>query len=243
MLCWSAAEAGRYLELYKSYEHAGFAAIRGAQSQTYAEKLVDFVTVPRAVNKADAVGLVSTFGSLRAAVNADPETIGVIGGWGEKKVKAWCEAVEEPFRARKGGAKATSSQAGSNGTQGRRRALDETVPLSRVPLRDMAGVITSRSQGAASGTSTPGAEQPQAKRPRLAEVAENEEEEEAMLAAAIAESRKMAEEEERIRSGVTLPQFSGGGGEASSSSSTAAKQGDELSDGIAAALAKLRKDG
>lgn len=234
VLCWSAAEAARYLELYKSYEHAGFAAIRGAQSQTYAEKLVDFVTVPRAVNKADAVALVSTFGSLRAAVNADPETIGVIGGWGEKKVKAWCDAVEEPFRARKGGAKATASQA--------RTVLDEAIPLGRVPVRDTAGIVASRSQGDASGVSTPdAAEQPQAKRPRLAAVAANEDEEEAMLAAAIEESKKMAEEEERVRSGATLP---GGGGQASSSSSTAAKQGDDkLSDGIAAALGKLRKDG
>lgn len=230
VLCWSAAEAARYLELYKSFEHAGFAAIRGAQSQTYAEKLVDFVTIPRAVNKADAVALVSTFGSLRAAVNADPETIGVIGGWGEKKIKAWCDAVEEPFRARKGGAKATASQA--------RTVLDEAIPLSRVPLRDTAGIIASRSQGDASGAGTPGgAESPQAKRPRLAAVAANEDEEEAILAAAIEESKKMAEEEEKMRSGATL-------GQASSSSSTAAKQGDDkLSDGIAAALAKLRKDG
>lgn len=244
VLCWSAAEAARYLELYKSYEHAGFAAIRGAQSQTYAEKLVDFVTVPRAVNKADAVALVSTFGSLRAAVNADPETVSVIGGWGEKKVKAWCEAVEEPFRARKGKKAGSSQAAGGSSTQGRRRVLDEAVPLSRVPLRDMAGLIASRSQGEASCISTPNAEEPLAKRPRLA--AANEDEEEAMLAAAIEESRKMAEEEERTRAGGNLPQFAsedGGEGEASSSSSTAAKQREELSDGIAAALARLRKDG
>lgn len=246
VLCWSAAEAARYLELYKSYEHAGFAAIRGAQSQTYAEKLVDFVTVPRAVNKADAVALVSTFGSLRAAVNADPETVGVIGGWGEKKVKAWCEAVEEPFRARKG-TKAGSSQAAgaaaNSSTQGQRRVLDEAVPLSRVPLRDMAGLIASRSQGETSGTSTPNAEEPPAKRSRLA--AANEDEEEAMLAAAIEESRKMAEEEARTRAGGNLPQFASdeGGGESSTSSSTAAKQREDLSDGIAAALARLRKDG
>lgn len=246
VLCWSAAEAARYLELYKSYEHAGFAAIRGAQSQTYAEKLVDFVTVPRAVNKADAVALVSTFGSLRAAVNADPETIGVIGGWGEKKVKAWCEAVEEPFRARK--APKASQAAGGGSTQARRRALDEAVPLSRVPLRDMPALVASRSQAeAASSTTMPGAEEPQAKRPRLAETAAtNEDEEEAMLAATIEESRKMAEEEARIRAGGNpqQQQFAGDeGGEASSSSSSkTAKQREELSDGIAAALARLRKE-
>lgn len=47
VLCWSAAEAARYLELYKSYENANFSAIRGQQSTNYADKLVEFVTVPR----------------------------------------------------------------------------------------------------------------------------------------------------------------------------------------------------
>lgn len=101
MLCWSAAEAARYLELYKSYEKAGFAAIRGQQASTYAEKLIDFVTVPRSLNKSDAVALVANFGSLRNAVNADPEQVGMLGGWGGIKVKRWFTAVEEPFRARK----------------------------------------------------------------------------------------------------------------------------------------------
>ncbi|KAK1759561.1 DNA repair protein rad10 [Echria macrotheca] len=74
ILCWSAAEAARYLELYKSYEHVvAFDAIRGQQATGYAERLVEFVTVPRAINKADAVALVGTFGSLREAVNAGPE--------------------------------------------------------------------------------------------------------------------------------------------------------------------------
>ncbi|KLU92142.1 mating-type switching protein swi10 [Magnaporthiopsis poae ATCC 64411] len=54
VLCWSAQEAARYLELYKSYEHANFSAIRAAQATGYAERLVEFVTVPRAINKADA---------------------------------------------------------------------------------------------------------------------------------------------------------------------------------------------
>ncbi|KAL9103072.1 MAG: hypothetical protein Q9187_009048, partial [Circinaria calcarea] len=58
ILCWSAQEAGRYLELYKSYEHASPTSIRAHQSSSYAEKLVEFITVPRSINKTDAVGLV-----------------------------------------------------------------------------------------------------------------------------------------------------------------------------------------
>jgi DNA excision repair protein ERCC-1 len=101
VLCWSAQEAGRYLELYKSYEHASPSSIRAHQATSYAEKLVEFITVPRSINKTDAVGLVSTFGSIRAAVNARPEEIGGIAGWGEKKVQRWCETVREPFRVQK----------------------------------------------------------------------------------------------------------------------------------------------
>ncbi len=62
---------------------------------------MEFITVPRSINKTDAVGLVSTFGSIRAAVNARPEEIGGIAGWGEKKVQRWCETVREPFRVQK----------------------------------------------------------------------------------------------------------------------------------------------
>lgn len=101
ILCWSAQEAGRYLELYKSYEHASPSSIRAHQATSYADKMTEFITIPRSVNKTDAVGLVSAFGSVRAAVNARPEEIGTIAGWGEKKVQRWCQSVREPFRLRK----------------------------------------------------------------------------------------------------------------------------------------------
>ena len=101
VLCWSAQEAGRYLELYKSYEHASPTSIRAHQATSYAEKLVEFITVPRSINKTDAVSLVSAFGSIRAAVNARPEEIGGLAGWGEKKVQRWCETVRGPFRVMK----------------------------------------------------------------------------------------------------------------------------------------------
>ena len=103
ILCWSAQEAGRYLELYKSYEHASPTSIRAHQATSYSEKLVEFITVPRSINKTDALSLVSAFGSVRAAVNGRPEEIGEITGWGEKKVQRWVGTVREPFRVRKAG--------------------------------------------------------------------------------------------------------------------------------------------
>ncbi|KAG0644954.1 Mating-type switching swi10 [Hyphodiscus hymeniophilus] len=134
ILCWSAAEAARYLELYKSYEHANASAIRGTESKGYAEKLVDFVTVPRSINKTDAVSLVSAFGSVRAAINARPEEVAVIGGWGEKKVRRWCSVVDEPFRARK--ATKRGLMRNESTLEGDELdVLDRVVPLSKVPAR------------------------------------------------------------------------------------------------------------
>ncbi|TID21493.1 restriction endonuclease type II-like protein [Venturia nashicola] len=101
IVCWSAAEAGRYLDLYKTYEHASPTMIKGAQSTAHSDKLIDFITVPRSVNKTDALCLVSNFGSVRTAVNARPEEILLLQGWGQTKVKAWYQAVNEPLRNRK----------------------------------------------------------------------------------------------------------------------------------------------
>jgi DNA excision repair protein ERCC-1 len=100
LLAWSAHEAGRYLELFKSYEHAQPTAIKGVQSDSYVDRLVGFVTTPRGINKADAVGLVSNFGTVRTAVNAEKEELSLISGWGDRKVARWHAAVREPFRSR-----------------------------------------------------------------------------------------------------------------------------------------------
>ncbi|EGE08118.1 mating-type switching protein swi10 [Trichophyton equinum CBS 127.97] len=98
ILCWSASEAAHYLELFKSSEHAQPTAIRSRQAQSYKDSLVEFVTAPRSINKSDAASLMSTFGSLRNAINAQPEQISAVPGWGERKVKQWTNAVQEEFR-------------------------------------------------------------------------------------------------------------------------------------------------
>ncbi|KAG9803099.1 DNA repair protein rad10, partial [Aureobasidium melanogenum] len=101
MLTWSANEAGRYLELFKSCENAAPTGIKAQKAATFADNLVEFITVPRSINKTDAVGIVSNFGSVRTSVNARPEDLAHIAGWGDKKVKAWCQSVREPFRVTK----------------------------------------------------------------------------------------------------------------------------------------------
>ncbi|KAL2257756.1 hypothetical protein VTK26DRAFT_9217 [Humicola hyalothermophila] len=198
ILAWSAAEAARYLELYKSYEHAGFSAIKGQQATGYAERLVEFVTVPRTVNKADAVALVSTFGSLRNAVNATPEQIGVVGGWGEKKVRAWCRAVEAPFRVKKAGRRTAAKRDGGEVSVGR---------------------VGSKAGAAASAAKGPS--------PREEEDGEDVD---ALAAIAEAEAEVGAGRERRNepQATPTVP---------------TPRKDDQLSDGVAAALARLREKG
>lgn len=116
ILCWSAPEAAHYLELFKSSENSQPTAIRTQQAQSYKESLVEFVTTPRSINKSDAASLISTFGSLQNAVNAQPEQISAVPGWGEKKVKQWCSTVREGFRVESTKRKTRGGIAGSHAT-------------------------------------------------------------------------------------------------------------------------------
>lgn len=110
LLAWSAQEAGHYLELYKACENAAPTAIRTHAAQSYRESLEEFVTTPRTINKSDAASLISTFGSVRVAVNSRPEQLNTVPGWGEKKVKQWCGAVREDFRIRKQAARSSTKE-------------------------------------------------------------------------------------------------------------------------------------
>ncbi|EME49288.1 hypothetical protein DOTSEDRAFT_84711 [Dothistroma septosporum NZE10] len=122
VLCWSAAEGARYLELFKTYENAAPTSIKQHQSTAYSDRMVDFVTTPRSVNKTDAVSLVSQFGTVRTAVNARHEDVATIAGWGEKKVQQWCHSVREPFRIQR------SAKRGLN-----LENLMASQPVSRAP--------------------------------------------------------------------------------------------------------------
>lgn len=180
ILCWSAAEGARYLELFKSYEHAPPTAIQGVQARSYKDRVEEFVTTPRGVNKSDAMTLLGATGSVRNAVNAEGEVIVALGGWGEKKVKAWTGAVREPFMKL-----SAKRKRGEDGVTG--------VPLSRVPLREMdsysrkalEGAKAAQEGGAASSRGKDGDEVMQ-------EVMDDEYEDDEAIAAAL-------EEEERIR--------------------------------------------
>ncbi|KAF7562727.1 hypothetical protein G7046_g1384 [Stylonectria norvegica] len=215
ILCWSAAEAARYLELYKSYEGASFGAIRGQQPSSYGDKLVEFVTVPRSLNKSDAVALVSNFGSLRNAINADPEQLGMIGGWGGIKVKRWTAAVEEPFRVKKAG---TAAVAGA--------------------LRHMPSTGEASRGSPANGTPPTMAASGQATKQFqfMDDDEEDEDDEDAMMAAAIEESKRTAAADAVRQGSQASPAVQ-------ADQAGSGNKGDDLSGGIAEALAKLRQGG
>jgi DNA excision repair protein ERCC-1 len=222
VLCWSAQEAGRYLELFKSYEHASPASIRAHQATTYQESLTEFVTTPRNINKTDAASLVANFGSLRAAVNAQPEELALVPGWGEKKVRAWSSTVREPFRVKRAGKsnidmlrreKSTAEAgAGNDKGQSQHEGSHQHIPIGAIP-------IATRNQASESQNN----DGPSAIEEFTYDDID-EDEEAALLAAAESEARN-SQIKDRNNSQAT-PQ-----------------KEPELSVGIMAALAKLRDGG
>ena len=245
ILCWSAQEAGKYLELYKSYEHASPTSIRAHQSTTYAEKLVEFITVPRSINKTDAVGLVSAFGSVRAAVNARPEEIGMITGWGEKKVQRWCKTVREPFRVRKAAKKGIESRREESSVaelsrdnsmfnedepddaQTARQGVGASIAINRMPSRETVTLARSTLDK----STTPDAERRPLKR-AAADVPlwePGEDEEEALLLAAAEQDNVNKNSLTPMTKSVPL-----------TSPKKQPPKEAELTDSMAAALARLR---
>ncbi|KAJ6024424.1 Mating-type switching protein swi10 [Penicillium herquei] len=139
ILCWSAPEAAHYLELFKSSEYAQPTAIRSQQPQSYKDSLVEFVTTPRSINKSDTASLISTFGSLQNAINAQPEQISSVPGWGEKKVQQWCNAVREDFRVestKKAGTTPAVKSKPSRPTMSRNTNMDEDEEILRAVLAE-----------------------------------------------------------------------------------------------------------
>lgn len=229
ILCWSAQEAGRYLELFKSYEHASPTSLRAHQAETYEESLIEFITTPRTINKTDATSLVGNFGSLRAAVNAEPEELAMVPGWGEKKVKAWCSAVREPFRVKRAGRmdvtlhREETSMTGDgrqSSTESSRAAtpLTSAVPISKASVSRLESTTPTLSRESTRPESSH-------KRPRLQEISADEVDDEEALAAFASTEDAPSDAPSQHAVPVSRP----------------APKDPELTSGVAAALAKLRK--
>lgn len=236
VLCWSSAEGARYLELFKTYENAAPTAIKQHQSTAYADRMVDFITTPRSINTTDAVSLVSQFGTIRTAVNARHEDVAGIAGWGEKKVQRWCASVREPFRHARAAKRHLNREESSH---------VQSLPLSRAGTlsRDVTRVSPDAGEGVRPGTGTAvedvlgDSDADQRPSTRVAErvpaaarvdeedslfVQDHEALTEAMSGPAIPAKRTVEDVEPPRKK---------------------KKDDDPVSDGIMAALSKLRKDG
>lgn len=229
VLAWTASEAGRYLELFKLYEHVSPTAIRGTQaSATFGDRVVDFVTGPRSINKTDAVGLLSNFGSVRTAINARPEEIGLVAGWGEKKVERWCTAVKEPFRIKVAARRGIVRENTGDASRVEARAASRTPAVEPVRL-DMTGataVDNIESAGRTAGLKR--------SNERMNADAEAEEVEAAWSMSEAGRKRLNMSSD----SSPSHARPTGTSGQKQSKS----KQ-DELSGGVASALARLRDNG
>ncbi|KAI9891151.1 MAG: ssDNA endonuclease and repair protein rad10 [Vezdaea aestivalis] len=131
ILSWSAAEAARYLELYKLLEHTPPTAIREHQTTAYADKVKEFVTVPRAINKQNAIDMLHHFGSVRAAVNAGPAEVLEVPGWGDKKTSQWCKTVRAPFRLEKASKRGAVVSISDNSAERAEAAVGREVQTRR----------------------------------------------------------------------------------------------------------------
>ena len=226
ILAWSAAEAGRWLELYKMYEHAPPTAIRSHQSRSEGDRLIEFITTPRSVNKNDAVALVSNFGSVRTAVNARPEEVLLLPGWGEKKVQRWCQAVREPFRIRKAAKRGLASEL----TPGPSRDLSNPESESLTPAIQSNANAPNRRDTSDTGQRLYTRSKEDVDMAALDEY-EDEHEDEPF--------RDSAEEQTTMQS-IVRP--TSGGAELNNPSKKRPAS-PEMSDGVMAALVKLRQDG
>ncbi|KAG0312679.1 ssDNA endonuclease and repair protein rad10 [Dissophora globulifera] len=94
---WSNEEAARYIETFKAYEYKAPDAIKERVDNDYLSKLTDCLTQIQSVNKTDVVTLSSTFGSFKNIMDASVDELGVLPGFGERKVTRLLEAFDQPF--------------------------------------------------------------------------------------------------------------------------------------------------
>ena len=98
MMAWSAEEAGRYIETYKTFERKSHDMIRERINEDYPSQINAVLTQIRSVNKTDVMTLLTHHGSLRNMTKIDPDTLGNLPGFGDIKVKQIREAFNQPFR-------------------------------------------------------------------------------------------------------------------------------------------------
>lgn len=101
MVCWSAEEAGNYLETYKMYENKSADMIKEKQDNDNYSQLIDCLTTIRSINKTDAMVLLSTFKTLKAIIKASVDELAMCPGFGPLKAKRLYDALRKPLKNEK----------------------------------------------------------------------------------------------------------------------------------------------
>ncbi|OQV21233.1 DNA excision repair protein ERCC-1 [Hypsibius exemplaris] len=94
---WSSEEAGRYIELYKTYENKPADMIQAHGDGDYLTKLTDALTTVKSVNKTDAKTLVGNFRTFQGITEASPEDLSLLHGIGLQKAKRLHDVLHQPF--------------------------------------------------------------------------------------------------------------------------------------------------
>ncbi|KAF9577119.1 ssDNA endonuclease and repair protein rad10 [Lunasporangiospora selenospora] len=94
---WSNEEAARYIETFKAYENRPPDSIKERIDDDYLSKLTDSLTQVHSINKTDVVTLGSIFGSFKNIMDASADELGLLPGFGERKVGKLIGAFDQPF--------------------------------------------------------------------------------------------------------------------------------------------------
>ncbi|KAL7567853.1 hypothetical protein ACA910_000594 [Epithemia clementina (nom. ined.)] len=98
LLAWTAEEAGRYLETFKSFQGKDASLIQKRTSTSHVDQVTDFLTACPGINKTDAANLLGQFGTMRAlATKGTTEELTLVPGLGQVKVTRLYEAFCKPF--------------------------------------------------------------------------------------------------------------------------------------------------
>lgn len=101
ILAWTEEEAARYLETFKALDGRDASTIqKNKETGNFADQVTDYLTTCKGINKTDAAAVLTQFGSVRAAMAATPDELGLISGLGEVKVKRLYDAFHKPFSSK-----------------------------------------------------------------------------------------------------------------------------------------------
>ncbi|SOV05866.1 related to dna excision repair protein ercc-1 [Ustilago sp. UG-2017a] len=101
IVAWSAEEAGRYVETYKSFEHKPPDPIKERVPEDYLSQVTNVLTQVRGVNRTDVLTLITRYGSLKGVIKAskhEAADLEMSPGFGEIKARRLRDVVTQPFR-------------------------------------------------------------------------------------------------------------------------------------------------